>query len=358
MNGIPSALYNRLRQALLDCGPFGNDSQLSNVFAHPKLRPWRHSVPQASTPADRVDATIAFLAEKRRSDTKENALVLLLHVMRERLDPADDCHSRLTKLAGELGQVLGGALPAVQIEPEANPAGQPMPFIAADEKLLACTRSVCRASVPRILGTCVERVPTGTGWLLAPELALTCWHVMEARSLWDVPISDADLQRQIQNSLFTFGFTLPGQGTEYSVAALECHSADLDYALLRLSDRPDAPLRQRGFLAFDEHAPLTTQTQLFVIQHPQGQPQQRSAGFFIRHTSDQNHILHNAPTLPGTSGAPVLNVTNWRVVALHNGENEAEQSREGTLIKAILADLKQRRPHLYDEIVDAQNAKE
>jgi len=101
-------MYSQLREALLDCGPFENDSQLKSVFAHAKLRPWRHSVPQAANPADRVDAVIAFLVEKQRAGTKENALVLLLRVLSERLDPADECHSRLDRLAGELELALGG----------------------------------------------------------------------------------------------------------------------------------------------------------------------------------------------------------------------------------------------------------
>lgn len=106
--GIPPTMYSQLREALLDCGPFGNDSQLRSVFAHAKLRPWRHSVPQAANPADRVDAVIAFLVEKQRADTKENALVLLLRVLSERLDPADECRPRLARLADKLELALGG----------------------------------------------------------------------------------------------------------------------------------------------------------------------------------------------------------------------------------------------------------
>jgi len=109
--GIPPTMYSQLREALLDCGPFGNDSQLRSVFAHAKLRPWRHNVPQAANPADRVDAVIAFLVEKQRADTKENALVLLLRVLSERLDPADECHQRLSRLVGELEGALGGGAP-------------------------------------------------------------------------------------------------------------------------------------------------------------------------------------------------------------------------------------------------------
>jgi V8-like Glu-specific endopeptidase len=106
-------------------------------------------------------------------------------------------------------------------------------------------------------------------------------------------------------------------------------------------------------LKLDADIPLTLQTQLYVIQHPKGQPQQRSAGFF-KSASDFN-ILHSAPTEEGTSGAPVLNVTNSRVVALHKGENDTEKLREATLIGAILNDLRQNRPELYKEIMTVQN---
>lgn len=135
MLGIPIAIYSRLREALLDCGPFEDDRQLKAVFAHPKLRPWRHSVPQASDPSARVDAAIAFLAEKRRADTGENALVLLLRVLSERIDPADECHPRLVRLAGELEHALGGSLPAGHTSP---PTSTPsFPPVSLDEEVIA-----------------------------------------------------------------------------------------------------------------------------------------------------------------------------------------------------------------------------
>jgi endonuclease G len=111
MNSIPSTLYSELREALLDCGPFRDDNQLRAVFAHAKLSPWRHSVPQVSNLADRVDTTIAFLVGQHRSDTKENALVIFLRVLSERLDPADACHPRLLRLAAELEPALRGDSP-------------------------------------------------------------------------------------------------------------------------------------------------------------------------------------------------------------------------------------------------------
>jgi hypothetical protein len=104
--GIPSEIYSRLRQTLLDCGPFGNDNQLRAVFAHEKLRPFLNGLPEASSLADRVDAAIAYLVSKHRAKTKENALVLLLQISSQRTDPGDECHRRLASLADELKDAL------------------------------------------------------------------------------------------------------------------------------------------------------------------------------------------------------------------------------------------------------------
>jgi hypothetical protein len=106
---IPADIFNQMRKALLDCDSFGDDRQLNAVFAHPKLKPWQHSMPQASNPAARVDAVIAFLVDKRRADTGESALVLLLCALSERLDPADELHSRLVELTASLDQIVFAA---------------------------------------------------------------------------------------------------------------------------------------------------------------------------------------------------------------------------------------------------------
>lgn len=105
--GIPSNLFSRLRQVLLDCGPFDNNRQLGVMFADDRLSPWRYSLPQADSVTDRVDNVIAFLCPKQRSDTQANALVLLLQVLSERIDPGDACHQQLKNLAVELEAALG-----------------------------------------------------------------------------------------------------------------------------------------------------------------------------------------------------------------------------------------------------------
>jgi V8-like Glu-specific endopeptidase len=374
MPGIPPEIYPRLRQALLDCDQFKSHGRLFDFFdANQPLKPWCDDLPEVDNRTERAERVMGFLVHEIRSDTQENVLLILLRLLKDQIDSMKPLHKILSDLLQELIPILSGSsipsnivpfptknnlnsenLPKAELTREANPKGEPTRFIAADEKQFNSARSVARVSVAQIVSGSLKNIPSGTGWLVTPNLALTCWHVIEARGSNSSPIRSSDLQKQITNSTFTFDFTQPGEGIEYGVERLEHEDVNLDYALLRLRDRPDYPLKKWGFLELDTDVPLTLKTQLYVIQHPKGQPQQLSGGLFVKPASDTK-ILHNAPTEPGTSGAPVLNVTNFRVVALHNGENEAEKLREATTIKAILADLKQHRPELYDEIVAVQN---
>ncbi len=375
MPGIPAEIYPRLRQALSDCDQFKSHSRLYDFFdANDPLKPWCDDLPEVDNRTERAERVIGFLVNEHRSDTQENVLLILLRLLKDQIDSIKPLHQTLSSLLQELVPVLSGGnsnssskvvpfskstnletLPQAELALEANPKSKPMRFIAADKKLLNCARAVARVSVPQIVSGSMKKIPTGTGWLVTPNLALTCWHVIEARDpKREPPIRASDLQKQIANSTFAFDFTQPGEGIEYGLERLEHEDVNLDYALLRLRDRQDYPLKKWGFLTLDADVPLTVQTQLYVIQYPQGLSQQRSGGFFVKPASDTK-ILHDAPTEGGTSGAAVLNVTNCRVVALHNGENEAEHLRQATTIQTILADLKQNCPELYDEIVAVQN---
>lgn len=106
---FPSNLMIPLRQALLDCGPFDDDSQLRAVFSHPSLRPWRDQLRQAGSVQERVDLTIDFLLERNASDGS-SVLLRFLRVLIERVDPADACHHRITQLTLELEQAFQGDL--------------------------------------------------------------------------------------------------------------------------------------------------------------------------------------------------------------------------------------------------------
>lgn len=359
MPGIPGPLLHSLQATLAQCQQFQSDRALRAVFANELLSPWHDSLEEATSVRERVSITINWLRKQRRAETRTNLLVLFLVALRDDTPEGNALYGELDNLARELGNVL-----QLQLSPgpsnrheEANPEQQGMIFTAEWLKLFQSIQAVGKVNVPQIShGQLTERFPSGTGWLIAPGLALTCWHVMKARGEFDGPVRPGDRVMQATNSLLTFDYLQPGQGVEYQITALEWYDATLDYALLRLKDRTDYPLNTRGLLKLDLEAPLTLQTGLYIIQHPKGQPQQNSSGRFLRYKENQpEYILHSALSEDGTSGAPVINTTNWKVVALHNCVYRDTNLREATLLRAIVSHIQQTRPDLANEILNTRS---
>lgn len=114
---MSATLYQALCKILQECGPFASTEALRAIFAHPRLRPWQESLPETNSSQERVEQVIAFLAD-RFNTQGQNALVLLLQVLRDRLHPEDLCHARLNRVAADLAAELAPAAtrPALTIE--------------------------------------------------------------------------------------------------------------------------------------------------------------------------------------------------------------------------------------------------
>ncbi|NJN13630.1 MAG: hypothetical protein HC815_39350 [Richelia sp. RM1_1_1] len=105
-SGIPPKIYSKLRNALLDCEQFNSVQQLRNFFKlNTPLKPWR-SCWKAGSPSEMVEDAIGYLHDKFRSDTKENALIILVRLLADSIDPGDSRNQILADLAQELSVVL------------------------------------------------------------------------------------------------------------------------------------------------------------------------------------------------------------------------------------------------------------
>lgn len=103
MAGIPANLMQRLKTTLLRCGPFDDDGSLRAIFADARINQWRNTLPNATSPADRVQRTIDHLSA-RYNRQGENALVLLLRVLCEYTPVDDQCCQEFAAFAAELEQ--------------------------------------------------------------------------------------------------------------------------------------------------------------------------------------------------------------------------------------------------------------
>ncbi|MBN1875768.1 MAG: SIR2 family protein [Anaerolineae bacterium] len=99
--GIPDPLYQTLQATLLRCGPFRSDNGLPPLFVDSRISQWRDILPSRDTPAGRVQAVIDTLVMHANAEGK-NALVLLLHVLRDHASRRDACYGQLAALAKEL----------------------------------------------------------------------------------------------------------------------------------------------------------------------------------------------------------------------------------------------------------------
>ncbi len=90
----------RLIDTLPKCEVFESDAALKDIFADPRLSPWREALPDAPTRNKRLAGTIEYLWDKRDS-AGNPAFLLFLRVLSER-DPAQVCRHNLTEMVDEI----------------------------------------------------------------------------------------------------------------------------------------------------------------------------------------------------------------------------------------------------------------
>lgn len=234
---------------------------------------------------------------------------------------------------------------------------------------------VCRVEMPDS--------STGTGFLLAPDLVITNYHVV--RPLVDKP---ADQQALI-NVRFDYTLLADGlstdAGTPFAVAKIEAsspfsemdkerdpaHDAEsdhLDFALLRIAGAPgkgpvggaknkSSDPTPRGWIEQPAAAPeLKEGTPLLILQHPEGKPLKLAfdtQGVLLENAA-KTRVRYRVNTEPGSSGSPCFDV-KWNLAALHHAGDPNFQElalyNQGIPFPAILAYLEQNNPALKAELM-------
>jgi hypothetical protein len=202
-------------------------------------------------------------------------------------------------------------------------------------RLTQIERRVCRVEL--------EGNAVGTGFLVGPDTVLTNWHVFEAAK--DQGKVDA-LGCRFDYELLPDGKVQPGQLVMLQAGGLVDSSpyskaegtdkpdnplpttAELDYALLRLSSRvgeQQVDGAARGWIALPKAVlPLTADGPILIVQHPQGTPMKLAMDTqaVIGLNGNGTRINYRTNTDPGSSGSPVFTM-DWDLVALHHSGDPA-----------------------------------
>lgn len=184
-------------------------------------------------------------------------------------------------------------------------------------------RSVARLWVPAIYHGIpdVSRDSFGTGWLIAPDLLITNYHVIAAPDQQEEPAAYTDICAQVNATSVWFDYwkELSPPLEECQGAELVAHSQKLDYAILRLKDSPQL-VNRKPLVIIASRPTLRQGDHLNIIQHPQGGPLRYAIrnNYYVQNDQMREHLLHYlTDTEPGSSGSPVLNDA-WHVLALHH----------------------------------------
>ena len=191
----------------------------------------------------------------------------------------------------------------------------------------------------------------GTGFLVAPDLILTNYHVLYP------PEYTGTVTTRLRACEVRFGaYRLPDGGIsagnrvtklhpEALVAASE--TDQLDYALLRLREPVEDGARIVSALFSEDE--IYEEQYANIIQHPLGKEMKVA----LRHNQvvalRPQRVYYLSDTLNGSSGAPVFD-DEWRVIALHRAAGLRDEqgqviveANEGVPILDILREI---RPHL------------
>lgn len=208
--------------------------------------------------------------------------------------------------------------------------------------------------------------PVGTGFLIGPDLLMTCYHVVE--TLLHGADSPKDLlarfdfkitRRQVVanpgrtfllDSDWLYDFS-PYDPAEVQDPNHACPSTEeLDYAILRLANKPgNQPVseqsiedRPRGWVSLTDRVySFPTGSPLFIVQHPEGAPLKLAMDTeaILGFNANQTRVRYRTNTEKGASGSPCFN-NQWQLVALHH--SGIVEFNEGIPTHLIATLLKQR----------------
>lgn len=217
---------------------------------------------------------------------------------------------------------------------------------------------VCRIEIPTASGGMIF----GTGFLIAKDLLLTNYHVMEpviatedGNAAYVGPrASAADVVCRFDYKVLSSGATsagspirLPGN---WRVAISPNVDGELDAAVVRLAqpvgsqpvgDKTAISGDRRGWIPllphfvpeFMPHGPL------FIIQHPKAEPLKLALDTDAIESinAGRTRVRYRTNTEPGSSGSPCFD-QDWRLVALHHAGDPdfAPAYNEGIPIDAIV----------------------
>ena len=194
------------------------------------------------------------------------------------------------------------------------------------QAMMQAERAVCRVEI--------QGYAVGTGFLVSPNLVLTCNHVREGLPSFDDNPSSVRM---------SFGFlgdsvvSCKQYSLHFQWHVCSSSTDNMDFCLCRLADNAGldnmadhVDNSKRGWIKLREVKAIQGQN-LFILQHPFGGPLRFASGTFLQQTD--HWVDYRVNTEAGSSGSPVFD-NQWQCIALHSRSLVGDANR-GILIAKI-----------------------
>ena len=208
-----------------------------------------------------------------------------------------------------------------------------------------------KRATERADGVCLikleKRGRTGTGFLVAPDLLVSNYHVF--RDLIKGETVD-DMKENLREAEVLFKYVTSEDGTEEAgmkfkltpeeVLVAESTTKELDFVLLRVEEA----IKDADGLKPIRYKPLALGigSGLNIIQHPAGDTMKIAlSSNKVAYTGQEGIIQYASKTTGGSSGSPCFN-DKWELVALHHASVATTfgSRREGILFDHIYPRIK------------------
>ena len=111
MSGLPTPLYTRCREILLQCREFENYRNLRAIFITPELRPFRYGLREADNPASLVELILEYSLEKKGTDGLA-ILPTFLSTIQSHYPSGDALRDEIRDILPEIRRALQPAKPS------------------------------------------------------------------------------------------------------------------------------------------------------------------------------------------------------------------------------------------------------
>ncbi len=201
-------------------------------------------------------------------------------------------------------------------------------------------RAVCKVKTHHAAGI---PMGAGSGFLVGPNLLLTNNHVI--RSKKSASLATAVFHYQMEED-FSLGKSVEFAATDELFFTSPSNKLDFSFVSVEAGNKEQAALADYGYLKLLPQSGKAVKGEpVSIIHHPNGGLKSLSLRNSNIISTHDHFITYSSDTLPGSSGAPVLN-DQWLPVALHHRSIPHPSHRNkwianrGIRISAILENVK------------------